>query len=71
MVVIPAGSFEMGSPASEAGRDDDEGPVHRVQIGRAFELGKTEVTQGQWKAVMGTNPSANSQCGDTAARSKT
>ena len=65
MVVIPAGSFEMGSPASEAGRDVDEGPVHRVQIGRAFELGKTEVTQGQWKAVMGTNPSNNSQCGDT------
>jgi formylglycine-generating enzyme required for sulfatase activity len=65
MVVIPAGSFEMGSPASEAGRDDDEGPVHRVQIGRAFELGKTEVTQGQWKAVMETNPSLFDECGDT------
>jgi formylglycine-generating enzyme required for sulfatase activity len=65
MVVIPAGSFEMGSPAGEAGRWDDEGPVHRVRIGRAFELGKTEVTQGQWKAVMGTSPSAYSQCGDT------
>jgi formylglycine-generating enzyme required for sulfatase activity len=65
MVVIPAGSFDMGSPDGEAGRNFDEGPVHRVQIGRAFGLGKTEVTQGQWQAVMGSNPSSNYQCGDT------
>ncbi|MEW8427686.1 MAG: formylglycine-generating enzyme family protein [Candidatus Thiodiazotropha sp.] len=43
MVLIPAGTFLMGSPASEEGRDDDEGPQHEVSL-RAFELGKTEVT---------------------------
>ena len=53
----------MGSPASEAGRDSDEGPQRRVNIAR-FELGKTEVTQGQWKAVMGSNPSHFAACGD-------
>jgi len=53
MVVIPVGSFEMGSNSGDA----DENPVHRVTIGRAFAMGKTEVTQGQWEAVMGNNPS--------------
>ena len=43
MVGIPGGSFAMGSPASERGRFDDEGPVHPVQI-RAFALARTEVT---------------------------
>jgi formylglycine-generating enzyme required for sulfatase activity len=63
MVVIPAGSFIMGSPASEAGRSDNEGPQHRVSLG-SFALGKFEVTQGQWRALMGSNPSDFSQCGD-------
>ena len=58
MVVIPAGSFTMGS--NEFGW---ERPVHRVNV-PSFLVGKTEVTQGQWKAVMGSNPSAFSQCGD-------
>ena len=58
MVVIPAGSFEMGSNDGANSR-----PVHRVNIA-GFLLGKTEVTQGQWRAVMGNNPSHNSQCGD-------
>ncbi len=56
-VLIPAGTFKMGSPGSEAGRDDDEGPVRRVQITRPFYLGKYEVTQDQYMAAMGTNPS--------------
>jgi formylglycine-generating enzyme required for sulfatase activity len=60
MVVIPAGSFEMGSSNGDA----DEQPMHRVTIARAFALGKTEVTQGQWRAVMGSNPSSFSNCGD-------
>ncbi|MDP1611759.1 MAG: SUMF1/EgtB/PvdO family nonheme iron enzyme [Sulfuritalea sp.] len=55
MVVIPAGSFEMGSSAGEADRDDDEGPVHRVSV-RGYALGKTEVTQRQWRSVMGSDP---------------
>ena len=58
MVVIPAGGFEMGGTAS------DELPVHRVML-RSFSMGKTEVTQGQWRAVMGSNPSRFSNCGDT------
>ena len=57
MVVIPAGRFVMGSPATEAGRDSDEGPTRSVSVGR-FALGKYEVTQGQWRAVMGSNPSS-------------
>ena len=53
----------MGSPENEPGRDADEGPQRRVNVAR-FELGKTEVTQGQWRAVMGSNPSRFSGCGD-------
>jgi len=56
MVEIPAGSFTMGSPASEDGRDDDE-TQHPVTLTRGFWLGKTEVTQGLWASVMGDNPS--------------
>src|SRR3989338_2056531 len=59
MVVIPAGSFDMGSNV-----DPSEMPVHRVTISYAFALGKTEVTQGQWKAIMGDNPSKHINCGD-------
>ena len=43
----------MGSKSSS-----DLGPVHRVKISRDFELGKYEVTQAQWEAVMGENPSS-------------
>jgi formylglycine-generating enzyme required for sulfatase activity len=57
MVVIPAGIFEMG------GNSSDEQPVHRVTL-RSFSMGKTEVTQGQWRALMGGNPSSFSNCGD-------
>jgi formylglycine-generating enzyme required for sulfatase activity len=53
-VRIPAGSFYMGSPASEEDREDDEGPVHEVHITKSFYMGRYEVTQSQWKAVMGT-----------------
>jgi sulfatase modifying factor 1 len=51
MVVIPAGNFAMGSPASEAGRDKDEGPVHQVEVA-TFALGKTEITRGQFAAFV-------------------
>jgi len=55
MVFVPAGEFMMGSPSSEEGRDDSEGPVHRVLITKPFYLGKYEVTQGQWQGVMVSN----------------
>ena len=53
MVVVSAGSFTMGSHASEEGRDDDEGPQHRVRIPRPFAVGKYEVTFGEWDACVG------------------
>ena len=52
---IPAGIFMMGSPEGEEGRRDRE-TQHKVTIGTAFYMQTTEVTQGQWKAVMGTEP---------------
>ncbi|MCK5186398.1 MAG: formylglycine-generating enzyme family protein [Deltaproteobacteria bacterium] len=57
-VLIPAGEFEMGSPSGEEDRWDNEGPVHTVKIEKAYYLGKYEVTQEQWREVMGTNPSS-------------
>ena len=56
MVAIPGGSFVMGSPSTEAGRRNDEGPQRTVNISPFF-MGKYEVTQEQWEAVMGNNPS--------------
>ena len=56
LVWIPAGEFLMGTPAHEKDRGSDEGPQHRVQITKGFWMGKYEVTQEQWKAVMGTTP---------------
>lgn len=53
---IPKGCFDMGSPKTEPGRQPDEGPQHRVCVS-GFWLGETEVTQGQWTALMGKNPS--------------
>ncbi len=52
----PAGSFTMGSPSTEDGRSDDENEVS-VTLSKAFWMAKTEVTQAQWSAVMGSNPS--------------
>jgi formylglycine-generating enzyme required for sulfatase activity len=56
-VRIPAGEFQMGCSPGDTACDADEKPAHRVQITKAFEMGKYEVTQAQWEAVMGTNPS--------------
>jgi formylglycine-generating enzyme required for sulfatase activity len=52
---IPAGTFMMGSPETEEGRQDDE-HQHQVTITKPFYMQTTEVTQGQWTAVMGTEP---------------
>jgi formylglycine-generating enzyme required for sulfatase activity len=50
---IPPGTFTMGSPETEPGRKADEGPPTRVTLSRGFWLGRTLVTIGQWKNVMG------------------
>ena len=63
-VRIEAGTFQMGSPAEEAGRDKDEA-LHQVTLSQPFYLGKYEVTQAQWRAVMGDSPSFFRNCGDT------
>ena len=56
MVLIPAGKFMMGSPESEKGRSTGENQ-HEVTITKPFYMGKYEVTQEQWEAVIGHNPS--------------
>jgi formylglycine-generating enzyme required for sulfatase activity len=52
---IPAGTFMMGSPENEEYREDDE-HQHQVTISKPFYMQTTEVTQGQWKEMMGTEP---------------
>lgn len=61
--LIPAGEFMMGSPDREVDRNDNEGPQHRVRITQPFYFGEFEVTQRQWRAVMGSNPSLVSSVG--------
>ena len=53
---IPPGSFLMGSPFSEEGRDSDE-TQHEVVLSQGFFMAETECTQAQWELVMGSNPS--------------
>ena len=62
MVKIPGGRFQMGAPAEEEDRSDDEGPQHSVTVAE-FWLGKYAVTQAQYQAVMGNNPSGFSDNG--------
>ena len=58
MVLIPPGTFNMGcSPSNQFGCQSDENPVHAVTLTNAFYLGRYEVTQAQWTARMGSNPS--------------
>lgn len=56
LVAVPAGRFEMGNAAQES-----EQPVHEVSV-EVFAIGRTEVTQAQWRAVMGSNPSHFADC---------
>lgn len=65
LVRIPAGTFQMGAPVDERGTSPTgfEQPRHAVTLTRDFYIGKTEVTQAQWVAVMTTNPSVYTSCG--------
>ena len=58
-ILIQAGEFKMGSPLGEKGRYDSESPAHNVKIEKSFYMGKYPVTQKQWVAVMGDNPSSS------------
>jgi formylglycine-generating enzyme required for sulfatase activity len=57
-VEIPAGEFMMGCSPDDGQCREGESPRHRVRITKAFQMGRYEVTQEQWTAVMGENPSA-------------
>jgi len=63
-VYMPPGTFTMGSPPGELGRDSDE-IQHRVTLSEGFYMQTTEVTQGQWRSIMGTNSSYFENCGDS------
>jgi formylglycine-generating enzyme required for sulfatase activity len=60
---IPAGTFLMGSPSGEAGRFWDEGPQREVQLTRGYWMTETEITQKQYQAIVGVNPSTFLSCG--------
>jgi formylglycine-generating enzyme required for sulfatase activity len=68
MVNIPAGSFQMGAPANEKGRSDDEGPQHEVTV-KSFLMGKYPVTQVQWRFVAGL-PQENRELNPDPAKFK-
>ena len=57
MLLVPPGKFVMGMSPGDKEASDNEKPAHEVTITKAFYLGRTEVTQGQWFKVMDTNPS--------------
>jgi formylglycine-generating enzyme required for sulfatase activity len=58
MLLVPPGTFMMGCSASNSyACNSDENPTHQVTLTQAFYMGKTEVTQAQWTAKMGSNPS--------------
>jgi formylglycine-generating enzyme required for sulfatase activity len=69
MVLIPPGVYAMGCVSgSSAGCDADESPQHAVTITEPFYMGRYEVTQGQWTAVMGSNPSQFVGAANSATR---
>ena len=69
MLLIPGGTFTMGCSASNSyGCSSSENPTHQVTLSKAFYLGKTEVTQAQWQAKMGSNPSNFRSYSDSPSR---
>ncbi|MGH8019203.1 MAG: protein kinase domain-containing protein [Opitutaceae bacterium] len=63
---LQPGEFTLGSPVSESGPDSDEQPQTRVRFTKGFWIAATETTQGQWRTLMGSNPSGNKSGGDQA-----
>ncbi|MHC4777474.1 MAG: formylglycine-generating enzyme family protein, partial [Planctomycetota bacterium] len=57
MVLVPSGSFDIGSPDSELGRYSEEGPVTPIGMDKPFYMGKYEWTQAAWESAVGNNPS--------------
>jgi formylglycine-generating enzyme required for sulfatase activity len=69
MLLVPPGTFTMGCTASnQYGCSGNENPTHSVTLTQAFYLGRYEVTQGQWVAKMGSNPSYFQGQSDSASR---
>lgn len=66
LIWVDAGTFTMGSPPDEPLRHKAEGPQRRVTLTKGYWLGKTEITQGQYEAVIGTNPSTFQAAGKDA-----
>ncbi len=62
-VLLPPGTFMMGSPKQESGRDSNE-HAHRVTLTRNVLIQARETSQAQWKAIMGSNPSGFTHCGE-------
>lgn len=62
-VLIPAGTFTMGSPADEQGHQQGDETQHQVTISRPFCMKRTEVTQAEWRGLIGGNPSYFASCG--------
>ena len=69
MLLVPAGTFMMGCSAStQFGCLSDESPTHQVTLTQAFYMGRYEVTQAQWTAKMGSNPSMFYEYSDSPSR---
>jgi formylglycine-generating enzyme required for sulfatase activity len=68
MLLVPGGTFMMGCSPGDSECGGDESPAHQVTLTNAFYMGKTEVTQAQWTAKMGNNPSYFSGSSDSPSR---
>jgi formylglycine-generating enzyme required for sulfatase activity len=68
MLLIPSDTFQMGASPGDMECYDNERPSHQVTLTNAFYMGKTEVTQAQWQAKMGSNPSSFSGYFDSPSR---
>ena len=68
MLLVPGGTFMMGCSPGDSECGGDESPAHQVTLTNAFYMGKTEVTQAQWQAKMGSNPSNFSGYSDSPSR---